>query len=234
MTAGAGREREREKRGAFVGRSSALTNPFAGVLSHRARLTPIPLLSAQQNYCILRGGGEIGAFQSHPKNFQLSSSLPGGCSISPPPCPKSKPLRLWAPPTIRMNSGGLATPSLPPIAEDPPPSGARLPRPFLQSLRILFEILDDQRKGTVHISEIESRWGRGGSGVAPQEDQEIPAGVLQALQQVAEPCGGFLSFPRLVAGLRIALFQNEEGAAEEVDWGSRGAAQVKKTSRTRK
>ncbi|XP_029141359.1 suppressor APC domain-containing protein 2-like [Protobothrops mucrosquamatus] len=132
-----------------------------------------------------------------------------------------------------MNSGGLATPSLPPIAEDPPPSGARLPRPFLQSLRILFEILDDQGQGSVHISEIESRWGRGGSGVAPREDREIPAGVLQALQRVAEPCGGFLSFPRLVAGLRIALFQTEEGAAEEADWGSTGAAQVKKASRTR-
>ncbi|XP_032067371.1 suppressor APC domain-containing protein 2-like [Thamnophis elegans] len=134
-----------------------------------------------------------------------------------------------------MTSGGLATPSLPPIAEDPPPSGPRLPRPFLQSLRILFEILDDQRQGTVHISEIESRWGRGGSGVAPSGDhQEIPAGVLQALQRVAEPCGGFLSFPRLVAGLRIALLQAEgEGAAEAEAEGGRGAAQVKKTSRTR-
>ncbi|XP_034277441.1 suppressor APC domain-containing protein 1 isoform X1 [Pantherophis guttatus] len=134
-----------------------------------------------------------------------------------------------------MNSGGLATPSLPPIAEDPPPSGPRLPRPFLHSLRILFEILDDQGKGIVHISEIESRWGRGGSGVAPQVDQEIPAGVLQALQRVAEPCGGFLSFPRLVAGLRIALLQTEDGGAaeeEEAEKG-RGAAQVKKTSRTR-
>ncbi|KAM6472709.1 suppressor APC domain-containing protein 1 [Liasis olivaceus] len=130
-----------------------------------------------------------------------------------------------------MNSGGLATPSLSPTSEDPPPRGPRLPRPFLQSLRILFEILDDQRKGAVHISEIESRWGRGGSGVAPQGDQETPAGVLQALQQVAEPCGGFLSFPRLVAGLRSALLQAEEGA--EAAEGGRAAAQaVKKLSRT--
>ncbi|XP_026576214.1 suppressor APC domain-containing protein 1 [Pseudonaja textilis] len=140
-----------------------------------------------------------------------------------------------------MNSEGLATPSLPPIAEDPPPPprGPRLPRPFLRSLRVLFEILDDQRRGTVHISEIESRWGRGGCGVvAPQEDQEIPAGVLQALQRVAEPCGGFLSFPRLVAGLSIALLQTEDGGAEEAEAeveedGGRGAALVKKASRTR-
>ncbi|XP_070593921.1 suppressor APC domain-containing protein 1 [Erythrolamprus reginae] len=138
-----------------------------------------------------------------------------------------------------MNPGGAATPSLPPIAEDPPPVGPRLPRPFLQSLRILFEILDDQRQGTVHISEIESRWGRGGSGVAAgpaPKDQAIPAGVLQALRRVAEPCGGFLSFPRLVAGLKIALLQSEgEGAAEEAEEErGRGAAQVKKkASRTR-
>ncbi|XP_063152450.1 suppressor APC domain-containing protein 1 [Candoia aspera] len=131
-----------------------------------------------------------------------------------------------------MNSGGLTTPSLPPAPEDPPPWAAPLPRPFLHSLRILFEILDDQRKGAVHISEIESRWGRGGSGVAPQGEQEIPAGVLRALRQVAEPCGGFLSFPRLVAGLRIALSQAEEDA--EAAEGGRGAAPaLRSLSRTR-
>uniref|UniRef100_A0ACB8EG03 Uncharacterized protein n=1 Tax=Sphaerodactylus townsendi TaxID=933632 RepID=A0ACB8EG03_9SAUR len=111
-------------------------------------------------------------------------------------------------------SSVLAAPSLPSNPEDPSPTRAtRLPRPFLRSLRTLFEILDDQRSGTVHLSEIESRWGCGGSGVTPQGDKErcqLPAGVLQALQQVAEPCGGYLSFPRLVAGLRIALLRAEE------------------------
>ncbi|XP_060094213.1 suppressor APC domain-containing protein 1 isoform X2 [Heteronotia binoei] len=122
----------------------------------------------------------------------------------------------------------LAAPSLAPKPEDPSPARAtRLPRPFLRSLRTLFEILDDQRSGTIHISEIESRWGRGGSGVTPQGDKErcqLPAGVLQALQQVAEPCGGYLSFPRLVAGLRIALVRAEE--EEEKARESTGVQQV--------
>nr|XP_060615397.1 suppressor APC domain-containing protein 2-like isoform X2 [Anolis sagrei ordinatus] len=128
-----------------------------------------------------------------------------------------------------MTSGGLAASSLPSTPEDPPPvRGTRLPRPFLRSLRTLFEILDDQRSGTVHISEIESRWGRRDSGVTPQGDKErcqLPSGVLQALQQVAEPCGGYLSFPRLVAGLRIALLraeEEEEEAEKATGEGTRG------------
>ncbi|XP_060615396.2 suppressor APC domain-containing protein 1 isoform X1 [Anolis sagrei] len=128
-----------------------------------------------------------------------------------------------------MTSGGLAASSLPSTPEEPPPvRGTRLPRPFLRSLRTLFEILDDQRSGTVHISEIESRWGRRDSGVTPQGDKErcqLPSGVLQALQQVAEPCGGYLSFPRLVAGLRIALLraeEEEEEAEKATGEGTRG------------
>ncbi|KAF7236198.1 Suppressor APC domain-containing protein 2 [Varanus komodoensis] len=129
-----------------------------------------------------------------------------------------------------MSSGGLAAPSLPPTPEDPPPiRGTRLPRPFLRSLRTLFEILDDQQSGTIHVSEIESRWGRGGSGVTAQGDRErcqLPAGVLQALQQVAEPCGGYLSFPRLVAGLRIALLRAEEEEEAEKAREGAGAGQA--------
>ncbi|XP_065419940.1 suppressor APC domain-containing protein 2-like [Chrysemys picta bellii] len=89
----------------------------------------------------------------------------------------------------------------------------RLPRSFLRSLRTLFEILDEQRSGAVHLSEIESRWGRGGPGLSPPggpQHERLPPGVLPALQQVAGPSGGFLSFPCLVAGLRIALLRDRE------------------------
>uniref|UniRef100_A0ABM5FIG7 Suppressor APC domain-containing protein 1 n=1 Tax=Pogona vitticeps TaxID=103695 RepID=A0ABM5FIG7_9SAUR len=149
-----------------------------------------------------------------------------------------------------MNSEGLTAPPLPTNPENPAPSlGTRLPRPFLHSLRTLFEILDDQRSGTIHVSEIESRWGRGGSGVRPQGDQEraqLPSGVLQALQQVAEPCGGYLSFPRLVAGLRIALLRAEEeedraeaekagesARAEQAEGGQSASQSMKNLSRIR-
>ncbi|NXI04319.1 SAPC2 protein, partial [Pachycephala philippinensis] len=59
------------------------------------------------------------------------------------------------------------------------PAGTEgLPRVFLQSLRTLFDILDDRGRGYVHLREIESRW-RGA------EAQELPAGVMEGLRQAA-------------------------------------------------
>ncbi|NXN99023.1 SAPC2 protein, partial [Rhinopomastus cyanomelas] len=82
--------------------------------------------------------------------------------------------------------------------ERPLPGGTEgLPRAFLQSLRTLFDILDDRRRGYVHLQEIESRW-RGA------EAQELPAGVMEGLRRAA-PASGFLTFERFVLGLRAAL-----------------------------
>ncbi|XP_014805195.1 PREDICTED: suppressor APC domain-containing protein 2 [Calidris pugnax] len=79
-----------------------------------------------------------------------------------------------------------------------PPGGTEgLPRVFLQSLRTLFDILDDRRRGYVHLREIESRW-RGA------EAQELPAGVMEGLRRAA-PASGYLTFERFVLGLRAAL-----------------------------
>ncbi|NXF63959.1 SAPC2 protein, partial [Ciccaba nigrolineata] len=80
----------------------------------------------------------------------------------------------------------------------PPPAGTEgLPRVFLQSLRTLFDILDDRRRGYVHLREIESRW-RGA------EARELPAGVMEGLRRAA-PASGYLTFERFVLGLRAAL-----------------------------
>ncbi|XP_043094577.1 suppressor APC domain-containing protein 2 isoform X3 [Puntigrus tetrazona] len=79
-----------------------------------------------------------------------------------------------------------------------------LPKAFLHSLRTLFDILDDGRRGYVHISEIESRW-RGA------EARDLPAGVLESLRRVA-PRHGCLTFERFVAGLRNATFNPENGS----------------------
>ncbi|NXW33936.1 SAPC2 protein, partial [Phaetusa simplex] len=79
-----------------------------------------------------------------------------------------------------------------------PPTGTEgLPRVFLQSLRTLFDILDDRRRGYVHLREIESRW-RGA------EARELPAGVMEGLRRAA-PASGYLTFERFVLGLRAAL-----------------------------
>ncbi|XP_062938608.1 suppressor APC domain-containing protein 2 [Cynocephalus volans] len=77
------------------------------------------------------------------------------------------------------------------------------PRAFLQSLRTLFDILDDRRRGCVHLREIESRW-RGA------DARELPRGVLEGLRQVA-PASGYLTFERFVAGLRTSLLSADGG-----------------------
>ncbi|KAM4697123.1 suppressor APC domain-containing protein 2 [Rhinophrynus dorsalis] len=70
-----------------------------------------------------------------------------------------------------------------------------LPRAFVHSLRTLFELLDDGRRGWVPVQEIESRW-RGA--------HELPTGVLSCLREAAGP-GGQLTFQRFVHGLRTSM-----------------------------
>ncbi|KAG9353861.1 hypothetical protein JZ751_011985 [Albula glossodonta] len=72
-----------------------------------------------------------------------------------------------------------------------------LPKAFLHSLRTLFDILDDGKRGFIHISEIESRW-------QGADTQDLPGGVLECLRRVAPP-HGCLSFERFVAGLRHSM-----------------------------
>ncbi|XP_021527130.2 suppressor APC domain-containing protein 2 [Aotus nancymaae] len=83
------------------------------------------------------------------------------------------------------------------------PGTEGLPRAFLQSLRTLFDILDDRRRGCVHLREIESRWHGA-------DARELPRGVLQGLRQVA-PASGYLTFERFVAGLRSSLLSADGG-----------------------
>uniref|UniRef100_A0A4W5J7L7 Suppressor APC domain-containing protein n=1 Tax=Hucho hucho TaxID=62062 RepID=A0A4W5J7L7_9TELE len=72
-----------------------------------------------------------------------------------------------------------------------------LPKAFLHSLRTLFDILDDGKRGYVHISEIESRW-------QGADTHDLPGGVLECLRRVAPP-DGCLTFERFVAGLRYSM-----------------------------
>ncbi|XP_023674451.2 suppressor APC domain-containing protein 2-like isoform X1 [Paramormyrops kingsleyae] len=78
-----------------------------------------------------------------------------------------------------------------------------LPKAFLHSLRTLFDILDDGKKGYVHISEIESRW-------QGADTQDLPGGVLECLRRVAPP-HGYLTFERFVAGLRYSMLNPDNG-----------------------
>lgn len=89
----------------------------------------------------------------------------------------------------------------------PAPSTEGLPRAFLQSLRTLFDILDDRQRGYVHLREIESRW-------QGADTRELPCGVLEGLRQVA-PASGYLTFERFVAGLRTSLLNADGGPRDQ-------------------
>lgn len=77
-----------------------------------------------------------------------------------------------------------------------------LPKTFVNSLRILFDILDEDKDGLVPVSEIELRWqGDGISG--------LPNGVLQSLRKVA-PENGALDFDLFCSALKLTLRTNKE------------------------
>lgn len=84
----------------------------------------------------------------------------------------------------------------PPVASTPVSSGLPCPsRGFLHSLRVLYNILEEEGGGQVHVHDIEGLWG----------GPSILAGVPQALRDATASSGGYLSFPRLVKGLTQAL-----------------------------
>ncbi|XP_060581816.1 uncharacterized protein LOC132738350, partial [Ruditapes philippinarum] len=75
-----------------------------------------------------------------------------------------------------------------------------LPKQFVTSLRILFDILDEERTGYVRLRDIESRWHEEGvSG--------LPSGVIDTLRKVA-PRNGRLTFENFVTGLKLSLLKN--------------------------
>jgi len=86
-----------------------------------------------------------------------------------------------------------------------------LPPTLVESMRTLFDILDDTKEGKVRLSDIESRWEnnndlsgiRGNTGAEPL----IKMGVMGYLRKVTPP-DGMLSFDRFCSGLRLALLTN--------------------------
>ncbi|XP_061459840.1 suppressor APC domain-containing protein 2 [Rhineura floridana] len=105
---------------------------------------------------------------------------------------------------VEISAAGAA---MAPVRDGGPAATEGLPPAFLQSLRTLFDILDDRRRGYVHLREIESRWLQQGG-----EAKELPRGVLQGLRRAA-PASGYLTFERFVLGLRASLFSPEKGGS---------------------
>nr|XP_056716093.1 suppressor APC domain-containing protein 2 [Euleptes europaea] len=96
------------------------------------------------------------------------------------------------------------------MAPEPACGTQGLPKAFLQSLRTLFDILDDRRRGYVHLREIESRWLQQGT-----EAGELPRGVLEGLRRAA-PASGYLTFERFVLGLRASLLSSDKSSGPAI------------------
>ena len=75
-----------------------------------------------------------------------------------------------------------------------------LPKAFVESLRVLFDILDEDKDGLVPFVEIKERWQ------SENSPNGLPAGVIESLRKVA-PKNGQLSFERFCTGLRLALYK---------------------------
>ena len=76
-----------------------------------------------------------------------------------------------------------------------------VPKQFINSLRVLFDILDEEQSGFVRLTDIESRW-------KDDDVNGLPKGVVDALRKVT-PTSGNLTFERFVAGLKISLLRNK-------------------------
>lgn len=88
------------------------------------------------------------------------------------------------------------------------PEVIALPTPFLHSMRILFDIMDDNQVGAVKFVDIERRWGK-----EPHSSSGLPKGILECLRNVTNSAGE-LTFDRFCAGLKICLLKNESGKCD--------------------
>lgn len=79
-----------------------------------------------------------------------------------------------------------------------------LPKQFVASLKILFDILDEEHTGLIRLRDIESRWSDEGV-------RDLPTGVMEGLRKVVPP-NGLLTFECFVAGLKFAMFQGKDQA----------------------
>lgn len=76
-----------------------------------------------------------------------------------------------------------------------------LPKQFVNAMRTLFEIMDDDHSGFVKLTDIENRWQDDGT-------KSMPQGFIESLRKVT-PSNGLLTFERFCVGLKICLLKNQ-------------------------
>jgi len=87
-----------------------------------------------------------------------------------------------------------------------------LPPKFVTAMRTLFDVLDDNKTGTVSLADIEHWWRK-------DKDEHgggtVPNGVIESLRKVATGDNN-LTFERFCAGLKICLLRNHADSSKEM------------------
>ncbi|XP_067929850.1 suppressor APC domain-containing protein 2-like isoform X2 [Watersipora subatra] len=83
-----------------------------------------------------------------------------------------------------------------------------LPKQFLSSVRVLFDVLDSKKQGYVDFNAIEAKWNK-------ENTCDLPVDVLDCLRDVALP-NGHLTFELFVTGLQRSLTQSNDNEAFHV------------------
>merc|ERR1711974_35068 len=88
-----------------------------------------------------------------------------------------------------------------------------LPDTFIMAMKHLFTLLDIENSGHVHIEDIAEHWSTDGAGAI------LPPNIIPSLRKVTTP-GGYLTFERFCAGLKIAILRHSAQRHRQADMDS--------------
>ena len=87
-------------------------------------------------------------------------------------------------------------------------------------MKQLFTLLDIEDSGHVHIEDIAEHWSIDGAGAV------LPPNIIPSLRKVTTP-GGYLTFERFCAGLKIAILRHSAQRHRQADTDSSEGSMVR-------
>ena len=87
-------------------------------------------------------------------------------------------------------------------------------------MKQLFTLLDIENSGHVHIEDIAEHWSIDGAGAV------LPPNIIPSLRKVTTP-GGYLTFERFCAGLKIAILRHSAQRHRQADTDSSEGSMVR-------